>query len=425
MSDPPLRIAIAGGGAAGYFAAIAAAEECAERNVPAEVTILEASPQPLAKVLVSGGGRCNVTRACFDPRELADGYPRGARELLGAFHRWQPQDTIEWFKSHGVPLVTQSDLRVFPAADTAQAITDCLQRTAARARVKVRTRCRVTDIIKSALHFTLALTSGETLECDRLLVATGGMQKKSSPQSPQSPQFAAIEQLGHTIEPPVPSLFSFNINDPRLHGLTGLAVENAVVSIPETPLRETGGVLVTHWGLSGPAILKLSSRGARTLHERDYKFPLVVNWLGETAENIRAALTAARASHARRQIATWNPFAISTRLWKYLLQTAGIAETAIWANTSNAHLAALAAHIGACEFAVTGKSTNKDEFVTCGGVRLKEVDFKTMQSRVCAGLYFAGEVLDIDGITGGYNLQAAWTTGRLAGLAMAKCRVGA
>jgi len=413
MSVQPLRIAIAGGGAAGYFAAITASEECAKYGVPAEVNIFEASAQPLAKVLVSGGGRCNVTRACFDPRELVEGYPRGSRELLGAFHRWQPQDTIEWFESRGVPLVTQSDLRIFPVADTAQAITDCLQRATARARVKVRTRCGVINIKKSVSYFTLALTTGETFECDRLLIATGGMQKKSSPL------FTAIEQLAHTIEPPVASLFSFNINDSRLHGLTGLAVENAVAFIPETTLRETGGVLVTHWGLSGPAILKLSAWGARLLHTREYKFPLVVNWVGETTETIRATLVAARVSHARRQVATWNPFGLSARLWKYLVQTADIAETAIWANASNAQLASLATRTSACEWNVTGKSTNKDEFVTCGGVHLKEVDFKTMQSRICAGLYFAGEVLDIDGITGGYNLQAAWTTGRLAGLAMA------
>jgi len=443
------RIAIAGGGAAGYFAAITCAETCAQNRVSAEITLLEASAHPLAKVRVSGGGRCNVTRACFDPRELVKGYPRGAKELLGAFHRWGPRETIDWFESRGVPLITQPDSRMFPKADTSQAIIDCLQHAAARAGVRVRARCGLagvqgsTDIpvcakssqpskllkygtdknVCATFHLTLA--TGETLACDRLLIATGGGGKSTAAGADA---LAIARKLGHAIEPPVPSLFTFNVDDERIRDLAGFAMPGATTHIPNSnlKLRESGPMIITHWGLSGPAVLKISAWGARELHARDYKFPLLVNWIGggsegKTTEQARAALASARASaaHARRQVVTWNPFALSQRLWERLVRAAGIAPAATWANLPNPKIASLAAQVTACEFSVTGKSANKDEFVTCGGVRLGEVDFKTMESRVCAGLYFAGEVLDIDGITGGYNFQAAWTTGRLAGLAMA------
>ena len=280
--------------------------------------------------------------------------------------------------------------------------------------------------------FSLTLATGETLDCDRLLIATGGGGDKN--KSAPAAALAIAQQLGHAIEPPVPSLFTFNIDDPRLRDLAGLAVPDATTRIPGvTPcLRETGPLIITHWGLSGPAVLKLSAWGARELAARDYTFPLVVNWIGDSGGGdgapgdaspatgrARAALTAARVTHARRQVATWNPFALSTRLWERLVAAAGIAATATWANLPNQKIHALAAQVTACEFSVTGKSANKDEFVTCGGVRLSEVDFRTMESRRCPGLYFAGESLDIDGLTGGYNLQSAWTTARLAGLAMA------
>jgi predicted Rossmann fold flavoprotein len=261
--------------------------------------------------------------------------------------------------------------------------------------------------------FRLALATGETLACDRLLIATGGGGK--------SPVALAIAQkLGHAIEPPVPSLFTFNVADGRIRGLAGFAVPNATTRIPGTKLRESGPMIITHWGLSGPAVLKISAWGARELHALDYKFPLVVNWIGgKSAEEARAELAAARAAHPRRRVATWNPLGLSQRLWERLARAAGVAPEATWANLPGPQLSALADQATACEFSVTGKSANKDEFVTCGGVCLGEVDFKTMERRVCPGRYFAGEALDIDGITGGYNFQAAWTTARLAGLAMA------
>jgi predicted Rossmann fold flavoprotein len=408
MSKP--RVIIVGGGAAGFFAAIA----CAEANPEAEVTLFEATAHLLAKVRVSGGGRCNVTHACFEPRELVKRYPRGGRELLGAFSRWQPRDTIAWFAARGVELKTESDGRMFPVTDSSATIIECLSRTAGSAGVKVRTNSGMKDVQRAGegLGFNVTLVHGEALECDRLLLATGGSKAAGG--------LSLAQKLGHVIEPPVPSLFTFHVDDARLKELAGLSVENAVVTVGSLKLREQGPLLITHWGLSGPAILKLSAWGARALHGVDYKFSLTVNWLeGRPIEAVRAELAAARTSNPRKQVATWNPFSLPQRLWERLVAAAGVAPTAVWTSVSNQLLAVIAGQIAAGEFMVAGKSMNKEEFVTCGGVRLGEVDFKTMQSRVCPGLYFAGEVLDIDGVTGGFNFQAAWTTGWLAGQAMA------
>jgi predicted Rossmann fold flavoprotein len=407
MSKP--RVIIAGGGAAGFFAAAT----CAEANPAAEVCIFELTSNPLAKVRVSGGGRCNVTHACFEPRELVKRYPRGARELLGAFSRWQPSDTVNWFGARGVELKTEGDGRMFPVTDSSATIIDCLQRAASSAGVKVRTGCGVKDAQPvDGGGFLVTLTSGETTTCDRLLFATGGGRAEGA--------LALVKKLGHTIETPVPSLFTFHIDDPRLKELAGLSVENAGVTVSAAKLREQGPLLVTHWGLSGPAILKLSAWGARALHGLDYKFTLSVNWLGEQSlDAARGELASARTANPRKQVATWNPFSLPQRLWEKLVAAAGVPPTAIWTSVSNQFLAAIAAQVAGGEYVVTGKSMNKEEFVTCGGVRLGEVDFKSMQSRICPGLFFAGEVLDIDGVTGGFNFQAAWTTGRLAGLAMA------
>ena len=408
MSKP--RVIIAGGGAAGFFAAIA----CAEANPAAEVLLFEATSNPLAKVRVSGGGRCNVTHACFEPRELVKRYPRGARELLGAFSRWQPKDTVAWFEERGVTLKTEGDGRMFPATDSSSTIIECLSHAASSSGVKIRTGCGVKDVQPIAENggFTVSLSSGETVVGDRLLFATGGGRAEGA--------LALAKKLGHSIEPPVPSLFTFHIDDPRFKDLAGLSVENAIVSVVSTKLREQGPLLVTHWGLSGPAILKLSAWGARALHELDYKFTLSVNWLGAgSLDAVRADLAAARTANARKQVGTWNPFSLPQRLWERLVTAAGVTPTMIWTSISNQLLAAIAAQLTAGEYAVSGKSMNKEEFVTCGGVRLGEVDFKTMQSRIQPGLFFAGEILDIDGVTGGFNFQAAWTTGWLAGQAMA------
>jgi predicted Rossmann fold flavoprotein len=399
------RIMIAGGGAAGFFAAIA----CAERDPSARVTICEATAHPLAKVRISGGGRCNVTHACDEPGELVRHYPRGGRELLGPLHRWGPRETVAWFAARGVTLKAEVDGRMFPVTDDSGTIVGCLQQAAGAAGVTVRTQCGVQA---ARGGFEVELTTGGTVACDRLLIATGGNKDNAG--------FRIARQFGHTIEPPVPSLFTFHIDDPRLAGLQGVAVERTEVSVGGAKLREEGPLLITHWGLSGPAILKLSAWGARLLHDRDYYFPLVVNWVApRTPERTRAELMQVRAAHPRQRVVAWNPFGLSQRLWERLMAAAEITPANPWTSVSNQALEALAAQLARGEFAVTGKSLFKEEFVTCGGVRREEIDFKTMESRLRPGLYFAGEVLDIDGLTGGFNFQAAWTTGWLAGQAMA------
>ena len=413
------RIVVVGGGAAGFFAAITAAEtlrtDAAEgRGAGGTVTLYEATAHLLAKVRISGGGRCNVTHACFEPRELVKKYPRGGRELIGAFSRFQPRDTVAWFAARGVELKTESDGRMFPVTDDSATIVDCLQRAAAGAGVRVVTGVGVRNLSKDAAGFEIELTTGERIPMDRVLIATGGNKSSAG--------LTVARALGHEIEPAVPSLFTFNIaKDARLEGLAGVAVERVETSVRGTKLKEQGPLLVTHWGVSGPGILKLSAWGARELAAMDYKFTLVVNFSpAHTREALVKELAAMREKNLKKQVTTWSPVAgMPQRFWERLVVAAGIGATTPWTNVGNAALANLAAQVGAAEFAVSGKSTNKDEFVTCGGVRLREVDFRTMESRVCPGLHFAGEVLDIDGVTGGFNFQSAWTTGWLAGRAMA------
>jgi predicted Rossmann fold flavoprotein len=402
------RIVIAGGGAAGFFSAIT----CAEADPSAEVVIYEATTHPLAKVRVSGGGRCNVTHACFEPRDLVQRFPRGARELLGPLTRFGPQDAIAWFSARGVELKTENDGRMFPTTDNSATIVDCLQHAAERAGVRLVTQCGIRSTEKKENGFVLTLTTGDTVDAQRLLIATGGNKGSAG--------LTIAEKLGHTIVPPVPSLFTFHIDDPRLRGLEGVSVLSASTAVRDTRLRATGPVLVTHWGLSGPGILKLSAWGARELHDMKYQFTLGLNWADPlTPQQVQAGLSAERTEHPRRQVATANPFGIPARLWERLVAAAGIAGNATWTHTSNDSLRALAAQAALAEFVVTGKSMNKEEFVTCGGVKLSEVNFATMESRICPGLYFAGEVLDLDGITGGFNFQSAWTTGWHAGKALA------
>ncbi|MDP3072821.1 MAG: NAD(P)/FAD-dependent oxidoreductase [Opitutaceae bacterium] len=409
MADNVVRIMIVGGGAAGFFAAITCAEALGARG---EVVLYEATAHPLAKVRVSGGGRCNVTHACFEPRELVKKYPRGGRELIGAFHRWQPRDMIAWLAERGVETKTEEDGRMFPVTDDSATIVDCLQRAAAAAGVRIVTSLGVRTAERAGEGFWVTLTDGSGLRCDRLLLATGGNRSSAG--------FTIAEKMGHTIEPLLPSLFTFHLDDPRLIGLSGVSLENAAVSVPGTKLRTDGPLLITHWGLSGPAILKLSAWGARELAAVNYEFPITLNWTGtHTRDTLVRELTAVREKNPKKQITTWSPLAMPQRLWERLVVAAGIAATTPWAQIGNAALGTLATQLTAAELKVVGKSTFKEEFVTCGGVRLSEVDFRTMESRLCPGLHFAGEVLDIDGVTGGFNFQSAWTTGRIAGEAMA------
>ena len=400
---------VAGGGAAGYFAAIT----CAEADPSAEVLLCEATAHDLAKVRVSGGGRCNVTHECPELRDFVLNYPRGSRELLGPLHRFGPQETIAWFEARGVALKTEADGRMFPTTDSSATIVDCLHRSAEKAGVICRLRCGIASVERrpEGARFRVNLQAGESVDADCILLATGGTQGSAG--------LTIARALGHTIQPPVPSLFSFHVDDPRLNGLEGVAAQGASAGVKGTRLSASGPLLVTHSGVSGPAILKLSAWGARELHAAGYEFTLVVNWAApRTPNEVRSALEQERTAHARRQVGSSNPFGLPSRLWERLVAAAGLGH-AIWAGASREATRALEAQVCAGEFPVKGKSMNKEEFVTCGGVRLAELDFKTMQSKLCPGLYFAGEILDVDGVTGGFNFQAAWTTGWLAGRALA------
>lgn len=443
-----IRIVVIGGGAAGFFAAVA----CASAHPHTQVTLLEAGRYPLSKVLISGGGRCNVTHACFEPALLVQNYPRGSKALRGAFTRFQPKDTVAWFEKHGVRLKTESDGRMFPVTDDSETIVNCLMEAAQDAGVKLRTGATVKSVRRYSSQpedsylpqppdneqrkqhlaspflrgtgggsqeggsveqgFEVELRNGEILKCDRILLATG-----SNPQG-----YAIAKAFGHTIEPPVPSLFTFNIPDSRLQDLAGVSVNNACLRLPEagkTLKEQTGPVLITHWGLSGPAVLKLSAWGARFLHEQHYQTPLLVNWLPQyNQDNLRQMLFAVKSQLPRRQITTSCPVPLPKRLWMSLVTSVGIGTEERWAEVSKKALNQLIQELNQGQYLIKGKGVFKEEFVTCGGIRLKEVDFKTMESRLVPGLYLAGEILDIDGITGGFNFQSAWTSGWLAGQAM-------
>jgi predicted Rossmann fold flavoprotein len=402
------RIVIVGGGAAGFFAAIA----CAEQRSGAEIILLERTSQFLAKVKISGGGRCNVTHDLFNEREFTTRYPRGERALIAPFKQFQARDTVAWFAARGVNLKTEADGRMFPVTDSSQTIIDCLLEAARSAGVKLQPNSGVEQITKTvAGGFELKLSTGKTLTCDRVLLATGGCR------TPALGQLAV--SLGHTLEPPVPSLFTFHIAVPWLRELAGVSVDNVELAAPDAKLRERGPLLVTHWGLSGPAVLRLSAWGARMLHERDYQFTLQVNWLPAwNEETLGAEFQRRRQAHPAKQIVNLPVTPLSARLWEQLVAASGVAPDTRWAVLSKFGQHQLIRQLLRTEFPVGGKSLNKDEFVTCGGVRLNEVSFKTMGSKICPGLFFAGEVLDVDGITGGFNFQAAWTTGWLAGRAM-------
>lgn len=401
-TSPP-DVVVLGGGAAGFFAAIAAAEG------GARVRLLERGARVLTKVLISGGGRCNVTNAEEKPEKLVRNYPRGGTELRGPFTKFGPRDTRRWFESRGVALKTEEDGRVFPVTDRSQTIVDALTEAAHRVNVEVRTGAAVRAIRPDGAGFQLDLNSGESLSAARVLLATG-----SNPQG-----HAWARALGHTIVPPVPSLFTFTIKDPRLKGLAGVASPRARVKLEGTSLEQAGPVLITHWGLSGPAVLRLSAWGARVMHEAGYRGTLRVNWLDQSPEVLQKTFDQKRKTDPRKSLSA-SPFDIPQRLWDSLRTAAGLPAERRWADLSKPEMARLGAELGDGAYAVTGKSAFKDEFVTSGGVALEEVDFRTMESRRRPGLYFAGEILDIDGVTGGFNFQNAWTTGWLAGRALAR-----
>jgi predicted Rossmann fold flavoprotein len=402
------KIAIVGGGAAGFFAAIA----CARANPVNEVSIYERGAEFLTKVRISGGGRCNVTNACFEPRTMSASYPRGERALISPLHRFSAADTAAWFEERGIKLKTEPDGRMFPVTDSSQTIIDCLIREANLAGVKLFARRGVDGVRRTTKGFELDFGRGTAATCDRLLLATGGTRSTSGA--------AIAESLGHTVLPAVPSLFSFHADATWLQRLPGVAITDVEATVPGSSLRQRGSLLITHQGVSGPVILRLSAWGARTLHTTDYNFPLRLNWLPGWSENqVRGQLRSLRDSNPNRLVINSPLGPLPFRLWEELALAAGVTKDTRWTILSRDNMNQLVSLVQRTELAVNGKSLNKDEFVTCGGVYLREVDFKTMESRIVRHLYFAGELLDIDGITGGFNFQAAWTTGWIAGNAMA------
>lgn len=393
-----MKVIVVGAGAAGYFAALGV--KALSPN--AEVLILEKTQQPLAKVKVSGGGRCNVTHACFDPKALLKGYPRGAKELLGALHRFQPLDMIHWLRERGVEVKTEADGRIFPTTDSSHTIIQCFREEAARLGVSIRLGAEVQKIQKAA-PWAIELVSGEILEADKIIVATGSVQKS----------YSWVEALGIRINPPVPSLFTFTIADDRLQDLAGISVADAEATI--VGCKQRGPVLITHWGLSGPAILKLSAWAARELHEVEYKATLTLNWLpSQTQESLQKRFGEKRKNAPKQCLAADPIDGIPKMLWKRLIICSGIPEERIYAQLGKEEERRIIEQLLQGSFEVRGKSLNKEEFVTCGGVALEEIDFRSMESKKCPGIYFAGEVLNIDGITGGFNFQSAWTTGWVA-----------
>jgi predicted Rossmann fold flavoprotein len=414
MKEQQLEVIVIGGGAAGFFGAIA----CAEANPHGKVTILEAGTEPLSKVRISGGGRCNVTHHCFEPAQLVQNYPRGSKALKGAFARFQPKDTVEWFQNRGVQLKTEADGRMFPVTDKSETIVNCLTNTANKKGVVLHTNSAVKTVTQlgketQKKQWQIELKNGRVFSCDRLMLATG-----SNPLG-----YRWAKQLGHKIETPVPSLFTFKINDSRLQGLAGISTDYVRVTLLNTGqknLEQTGALLVTHWGLSAPAILKLSAWGARILHEHQYHLSLRVNWLPQyDRETLKSYLLKLKTEISKRKIITYCPLKLPKRLWQNLVIYIGIKPDKTWAELNKQELNRLQMELLQGEYKITGKGVFKDEFVTCGGISLKEINFKTMESKVCSNLYFAGEILDIDGLTGGFNFQSAWTTSWIAGNAMA------
>ncbi len=399
-----MKIAIIGGGAAGFFSALAAKRKFRE----ADVVIYEKSQKVLAKVKISGGGRCNVTNATFDNRELSKHYPRGENYLRKAFEQFNAQSTVEWFEKRGVKLKTYPDNCIFPQSNDSQTIIDCFVKEAFDLGVRIETGSNVKMIQQTEHGFELHINE-ERIFVDRLIVTIGGQPKRSG--------LIFLENLGHTIVKPVPSLFTFNMPGNPIRELMGNVVEKTKVRIEGSKLIGSGPLLVTHWGMSGPAILQLSAWGARYLFERNYEFAILVNWLDETTEQeLRTKLGQVLREHGGKMIVNLNPFPMTSRLWEHLLDRSEIPHDLRWKDLGKKHTNKLVNTLLNDRYEVQGKTTFKEEFVTAGGIDLKEVDFKTMQSRKVFGLFFAGEVLDIDGITGGFNFQAAWTTGYIAGL---------
>ncbi len=407
------RVLIIGGGAAGYFASITLAEACPYFRV----VLAESQASPLRKVKVSGGQRCNLTNATYDSRELVLNYPRGGKALLSLFSRFQPEDTVAWFESRGVVLKTQKDRRVFPSSNSSQTVIDCLEGARVKSKVSLRLSTQVVKIkVLGEKEFLVNFRYKQKQYAeyfDFVVVATGGLKKGEG----------LVAGINHTLSSPVPSLFTFVVEDPRIKQLSGISVENVSIKLKCKNGRffeEEGSILITHWGLSGPAIIKLSAWAAKELALSDYRAKLIINWCGAASESaVEEALILSRKKYAKKTISKVPLFNLPLALWSKLCEASGISSGAKYAELSKALSQVLKNELLRGEFLISGKGKNKEEFVTCGGVVLGEIDLSKMESKLIPGLYFAGEVLDIDGITGGFNFQLAWTTGYIAGMAIA------
>lgn len=401
-------VVIIGGGAAGFFAAIQAKTQAPKLSVQ----LLEAAKKPLGKVKISGGGRCNVTHHCFDIARLINHYPRGQKELRGIFHRFGPQETIDWFQSQGIKLKTEGDGRMFPVSDSSQTIVDALVQTAQEAGVQVHSQHPVKSLSPKDGGFQI-VTPKKTWQAKAVILATGSAK----------PAYQWVQTLGHSLHKPVPSLFTFVIEDSRLQGLSGISAPEVSGKLKvegQKPLEQAGPILITHWGLSGPVILRLSAWGARMLFESDYRATLVIDWCPKLDEGaLRDAFNTIKSESPKKQMASINPAGLARRLWENLLCHNQLEPESLWVELSKKGINRLVESLKRCDFQVSGKGPFKEEFVTCGGVPLKEIDLKTMESRRVPGLYLVGELIDVDGLTGGFNFQNAWSTGFLAGQGVA------
>jgi predicted Rossmann fold flavoprotein len=398
---------VVGGGAAGFYGAV----QAAERDSRLKIAILEKSNKILAKVKVSGGGRCNVTHSCFNPIELSHHYPRGEKFLQSIFKQYDAAKTIAWFKAKGVELKTEDDGRMFPVTDNSQTIIDCLVMEAERSKIKMSLGEGVVSAVKNEFGFKLHTVAGKEFRSPNLLITTGG--------NPNVESYNWIASFGHTIVAPIPSLFTFNDSEKKFADLMGVSVSNAEVKIAGTKLSQTGPLLITHWGLSGPAVIKLSAWAAETLYHKKYSFTALVSWIGTVKENDVVSYLADQKAERKKQKVLTNPlYALPQRLWTRLCELAEINSERIWSELSQKNMNRLMELLIRCPFKIEGKTTFKEEFVTCGGVDLKEINADTMESKICPGLYFAGEVLNIDGETGGFNFQNAWSTSYIAARAI-------
>ncbi len=403
-----MNIAIIGAGAAGCFAAA---------NIPAlpgtEVIIFEKTGKPLQKVKASGGGRCNVTHALFDVPELVTRYPRGKQLLRKTLYQFSPQHTIDWFEEKGVHLKAEGDGRMFPITDTSETIIDCLLKELNKRKVSICYHKQVVKVEKQDNGFAISFADNTTHTADRVMIATGGF--------PKAEQYKWLQDLGHTIQAPVPSLFTFNIPKHPITELMGVSVPDAAVKVVGTKIMEQGPLLITHWGMSGPAVLRTSAWAARELHDRNYEFDISVNWLGTTTEaHVRDAITHARMNSGKQLLKNSNLFNLPRRLWEYLLAQSGIGDEIRWGELPAAAQNKLVERLVRNVYSVKGKTTFKEEFVTCGGITLSEIDPQTLESKVVPGLYFGGEIIDADGITGGFNFQNAWSSAFIAARCMVK-----